>query len=1198
MRRFLSLLFIVFGIVESFSQIPTVQCSNVQISNRAPNSMTITWTNGNGNYGTLVVVKPAANATSSPVNGLASPYSANTNYGSGSNLGNSNYCVYFGTGTSVTVSNLTPNTQYTAFAYSCSQVLFFPAYHYYYNTSATAANMENGTTLVTEPTTQVTNLTTNSISYTTANVTFTGGNGTYALVNCKKVVFGSVGYPVDGTSYVASTNMGSGTNMATSPDSVHTVYASTGSSFTLTNLKPATTYRLRAFEYNFGQATSQNYLLTSIPVHDFTTLNYPPTINAISNATWCVSPGQKSVALSGISDGSPAENQTISISATSSNQTLIPNGNISISYTSPNTTGTLYYTPATGVTGTATITVTVNDNFSTTNTTSVQFVVTVNGPPANAGTITPSGLVGGNRACKDGTTTYTFTVPSISNATGYVWSFPTNTQIVSGSNTNSIQVRFPATVTASAYTVSVYGTNGFGCGNGVASTYPILLDLVPTTSNAGPDQTVCTSTAQLAGNTPSIGTGTWTQLSGPVATITNANLPNTTIGNLINGVGNAVTLQWRIANGGCLGTPDQVIITYDLSAPVCLVNADFFANNTNPCTGSQITFTDNSVGATSWNWNFGTGATPPTATGAGPHNVTYSSTGQKTVTLSINGPNGPDVETKSNYIDVISTPSAAGAISGTSPVCQGTTQVLYSVGTIGGATSYNWVLPSGAVINTGNGTNAISVNFGASAVSGNITVNGVNACGSGTSSSYSVTVNPLPGGPGPISGNVTVCQGQTGVTYSVSPSSNASSYNWVVPPGASIVSGSNTNSITVDFSPTAISDTIEVYGTNACGDGPKKIQFVTVNPLPGAASGITGPSNLTLCPASTGIVFSVPAIANATNYNWTVPSGGNIVSGSNTNSITVDFNNSSVSGNVSVFASNGCGNGSSTNYAVTFPALPSIDLCVASVDSASQHNEIFWDKPVSNEISSFRIYRKITAVLDALVGDVAYSDPSYLLDTLAGGDPNTNPYEYRISVVDTCGNEGPKSSYHETMFLQTSLGTGNSINLSWNPYVGQTPNFYMIYRDTAGLGNWELLNGTVPPGTTVYTDVNPPQNTSYLNYRVEVDWLTSCVPTRAPINTTRSNIKNAKLSSIQELPSYLLEIYPNPANDVFTLNLKSDMGVVKMVMYNNLGQEVKSEILPAGTRKHTIDASELNAGLYFIQLISNDKKITKRMIIE
>lgn len=84
-------------------------------------------------------------------------------------------------------------------------------------------------------------------------------------------------------------------------------------------------------------------------------------------------------------------------------------------------------------------------------------------------------------------------------------------------------------------------------------------------------------------------------------------------------------------------------------------------------------------------------------------------------------------------------PSSAGIITGNTTVCDNETNVIYTVPAIANATSYLWTLPVGY---TGvSSTNSISVSFDALATSGSIAVNGVNGCGSGTSSSLNIAVN-------------------------------------------------------------------------------------------------------------------------------------------------------------------------------------------------------------------------------------------------------------------------------------------------------------------------------------------------------------------------------------------------------------------------------------------------------------------------
>lgn len=85
----------------------------------------------------------------------------------------------------------------------------------------------------------------------------------------------------------------------------------------------------------------------------------------------------------------------------------------------------------------------------------------------------------------------------------------------------------------------------------------------------------------------------------------------------------------------------------------------------------------------------------------------------------------------SALVTVIPLPFKPGVIVGPAIVQQGQTGVTYYITLLPNTTSYTWNLPPGAVITNGIGSNLIKVNFGAGALSGNMSVAGINACGIG-----------------------------------------------------------------------------------------------------------------------------------------------------------------------------------------------------------------------------------------------------------------------------------------------------------------------------------------------------------------------------------------------------------------------------------------------------------------------------------
>ena len=110
--------------------------------------------------------------------------------------------------------------------------------------------------------------------------------------------------------------------------------------------------------------------------------NDAPTLSKPANVSIQEDAGAQSVTLTGISSGPANENgQTLVVSATSSNTALVADP--TVSYTSPNTSGTLSFSPKANASGTATITVSVRDNGTSNGaadakTTTQTFLITVN----------------------------------------------------------------------------------------------------------------------------------------------------------------------------------------------------------------------------------------------------------------------------------------------------------------------------------------------------------------------------------------------------------------------------------------------------------------------------------------------------------------------------------------------------------------------------------------------------------------------------------------------------------------------------------------------------------------------------------------------------------------------------------------------------------------------------------------------------
>lgn len=233
---------------------PTTPASNVTFSSVAYGQMTASWANGNG-MRRVVFMKQASSGTASPVD--STTYSANATFGSGTQIGTSGwYAVYNGSGTSATISGLSPSTDYIVevmeYSGGSGEEL------YYAGTGTNNPNTQT-TTSVTEPTTQASVLTFSSVGYTSMTASWTNGDGEKRAVFVRQASSGTVS-PVDGTTYSANATFGSGTQIGTS--GWYCVYNGTGTSVNVSGLSAQTDYIFQVFEYS-GTSGIENYYTVS-----------------------------------------------------------------------------------------------------------------------------------------------------------------------------------------------------------------------------------------------------------------------------------------------------------------------------------------------------------------------------------------------------------------------------------------------------------------------------------------------------------------------------------------------------------------------------------------------------------------------------------------------------------------------------------------------------------------------------------------------------------------------------------------------------------------------------------------------------------------------------------------------------------------------------------------------------------------------
>lgn len=407
----------------------------------------------------------------------------------------------------------------------------------------------------------------------------------------------------------------------------------------------------------------------------------------------------------------------------------------------------------------------------------------------------------------------------------------------------------------------------------------------------------------------------------------------------------------------------------------------------------------------------------------------------------------------------------------------------------------------------------------------------------------------------------TICSGKT---FTMNPT-GAVSYSYSG--GSSTVSPTTTSVYTV---------------TGQFAQGCNNVATSTVNVLSLPTIAL---SNGTVC---TGESYTITP-SGAVTYTY---SNGNIVTPAATSIYTV-----------SGTGTNNCINSNTVSVTVLTVQTPSI--CLVTLDSLANNNEIYWEKTLYTNVDSFIIHREVSTNIYKRIGAVSVNAFSMYTDTNrsigpANGNPNFTAYRYKLQIRNTCGNYGALSLWHETIFVQDQLNG----NFNWNAYA--------IENSTTPVANYNLkrvnlTNGaeTLVGSTTnnIFTD---PQYAT-LSVSQNIKWFVdatgfNCNPTQrvmAQKIKTKSNHANDKVVTglnSHDFSKNLL-VYPNPASSKVTVEIGIFRANTSLQLTDVLGKVIITQSVTEKTSEIATD--NLTPGVYFLTLYLNHKKLaTKKLVIE
>ena len=431
-----------------------------------------------------------------------------------------------------------------------------------------------------------------------------------------------------------------------------------------------------------------------------------------------------------------------------------------------------------------------------------------------------------------------------------------------------------------------------------------------------------------------------------------------------------------------------------------------------------------------------------------------------------------------------------------------------------------------------------------------------------------------------IVGSSNISPGETSVKFRTNIIENAT-YSWTLPEGATIISGADTNEITVNWG--ANGGKVSVSAEADCGMFFTDIDVTTIQ-IPDGENFVLdefqdnnfdrwdpaeSPNSFTYTEENDElrIDYNVtdPTTLSFATFNFPGPT--DMTSYSQLNIRMKTFNES---GSVTVRADLFDTEGLSTTETPVFRISPLIDDGEYFTYSFDFNNN-WGDSGNANDVNSEQIAGMLFYIN---YGPFALVDQdSIWLESVTISQPYSDP-------------KIPLRPSHLSGIIKPS-----SIELTWQDNADNESNF-ALYRSTEPTAGYELIKGDIAANETSFSDTSISAGTTYYYKILATNSIgdSDFSNTAQPIEQVISALEDSHLTNN-------IRLFPNPTRTEVTIQLDDEVekllgGTVRLL--NFMGQTISIAPITGSVLK--LDLKEMESGIYFVKLVNENKFITKKVL--